>query len=250
MCDGPAGHRRITVAGAMFEHVRGSGSGASTSGDRARGLMLVAALALPSCDAPPPPDLQAPTERAASSTPAPTAPRDRPHDYATAHPKKGAVLGGEEVARAVTWPEASTVDAPLRDRMAPASREKLAGAALPVLVPALGIEAGHLTVGDGWYAFSATHDGATINVQGSARARVYPGIGHADPPHLVRGRGAFISQNEGIWVVSWIEHGASYSVELECADPRGPACRGPDRAVEIAQTLAFVGGRGEKGGPQ
>jgi hypothetical protein len=194
------------------------------------------------CDAPPPPAPSEPSERAASSEPATS--HARPDDFATPRAKKGAVLGGEEVRRTVTWPAASDVDAALRGRLAVAQRGEIDAATLPVLLPVRGTEGGHLTVGDGWYAFSTKDDGTTINVQGSARARVYPGIGKADPPHVVRGQGAFISQNEGIWVVSWIEHGASYSVELECADPRGPLCRGPERAVEIAQALGLVGGHG------
>lgn len=148
----------------------------------------------------------------------------------------------------VTWPERGELDATLRDRIAAGERDRIDDAALPVLVPAVGVESGVLTVGEGWYAFSTKDGDTTINVQGSARARVHPGIRKADPPHVVRGQGAFISQNEGIWVVTFIEHGASYSVELECADPRGPACSGPERAVEIAQGLGLVGGRGLKGG--
>lgn len=151
----------------------------------------------------------------------------------------------------VTWPDRAEVDVAARERIASAQRGRVDEAALPVLVPAVGVESGLLTVGEGWYAFSTRDGDTTINVQGSARARVYPGIRKADPPHVVRGRGAFISQNEGIWVVSFIENGASYSVELECADPRGAECSGPEKAVEIAQTLTLVGGRGlSEGSPK
>ena len=53
-----------------------------------------------------------------------------------------------------------------------------------------------------------------------------------------------MSKNEGIWVVSWIEHGAAYMLEVACDDPRAPACKSPDHAVQLVQALAFVGGKG------
>lgn len=200
---------------------------------------------LSGCDAPPPaaPGDEAQARDAAVGGSA-AGDADAPGDLAVARPKKAKVIGGESVARTIAWPEASTIDPALRDRLAAASRHAADDAALPVLVPIESTDRGHLTVGDGWYAFSTRDGDTTVSVQGSARARIHAGIGRADPMHVVRGQGAFVSNNEGIWVVSWLEHGAAYSLELECDDPRAPACEGPARAVEIATNLGLVGGRG------
>ncbi len=167
---------------------------------------------------------------------------DTPTDYAIARPRKGTVIGGEKVARTIAWPDAAAIDAPTRQRLSAAVHERLAAAPLPVLVPGEGAEGGELFVGDTWYAYSAQLRGARVSIQGSAQARVHGHIEAADPTETIRGVGGFVSSNESIWTLSWIENGAAYSLELECDDPEAPPCADPDRAMALAESMVFVGG--------
>jgi hypothetical protein len=196
---------------------------------------LLLAIAAGGCDAPT-------TEPTSESTQVTSRRADAPEDYAAAGPKKGQILGGERVARTVQWPAADQLDAPTRERLSSAAVSALGRAPLPVLVPAEGVERGQLFVGESWYAFSTEIEGTSVSVQGSAEAKVHPHIRKADPTQTVRGRGGFVSQNESIWSVSWIENGVAYSLELQCDDPRAAACADPNRAVELAQSMVFVGG--------
>ena len=168
---------------------------------------------------------------------------DAPDDYAVARPRKGKIIGGEKVARTIAWPEAAQVDAPTRQRLSAAVHARLPEAPLPVLVPDDGAEKGELFVGETWYAWSAEVDGgAKVSVQGSAQARVHAHIDAADPTETIRGVGGFISSNESIWTLSWIENGAAYSLEHECDDPKAALCENPDRALALAESMVFVGG--------
>lgn len=163
-------------------------------------------------------------------------------DYAVARPRKGEIIGGEKVARTIVWPDASQIHAPTRQRLGANVRDKVPAAPLPVLVPREGAERGELVLGETWYAYSAALDGATLSIQGSAQARVHTHMKAAQPTEEVRGVGGFISSNESIWTVSWIEHGAAYSLELECANPKDNRCEDPNRALELAESMVFVGG--------
>jgi hypothetical protein len=172
---------------------------------------------------------------------------DGPDALRSTRPRKGTIIGGERVARAVVWPTPATLDAGVRDRMAVAARGELSRSPLPVLVPPDGIERGELYVGEGWYAFTTKLHGQTLSVQGSAQARVHRHVHNEDPSYEIRGNGGYISQNEAIWAVSWIENGAAYSVELECDDPSASACANPDRVLALVDAMVFVGGAGEGG---
>jgi hypothetical protein len=176
-------------------------------------------------------------------------------DYTATRPRKGEILGGERVSRTITWPSpdasgdasgdegGTALDEGARDRLSAPAKVALRSAPVPVLVPDEGTDRGELFVGDTWYAFSTKIPGASISVQGSAQARVHGHIGHADPTQTVRGHGGFVSSNESIWSVSWIEHGAAYSLELSCDDPRASICATPDRAMALAEAMVYVGGK-------
>ena len=60
----------------------------------------------------------------------------------------------------------------------------------------------------------------------------------------VRGRPAWITQNESIWSATWEENGVSYVAEVECSRPTDARCQSPDVLVELTESLVFVGGAG------
>jgi hypothetical protein len=151
-------------------------------------------------------------------------------------PARGRVIGGEVIRRRVEHPT------PAEPRLAatPALRTEASRTPLPVLVPPDGADRAQLHTGDGWYALTVHGAGYTINLQASARARLYPGI----VPHRgdwdVRGTDGVVTSNEGIWSISWVEHNVAYSLELECSSADSAMCRDEDAAVAIVESLALV----------
>jgi hypothetical protein len=167
-------------------------------------------------------------------------------DLATSTPRRGRVIGGEVVRREVRWPSegarADTVRAELDDR----SSDAIDRSEVPVLVPPSVATAGRVMTGDGWYAFWGRGDAFTVSVQGSARARIHPDVRAADPDWIVRDTGAHLTHNEGIWSVSFIENGAAYAVEVECDEPFAGPCSDEAFVVELAESLVYVGGTGDR----
>lgn len=58
----------------------------------------------------------------------------------------------------------------------------------------------------------------------------------------VRGTGAMITETDGIWTASWIEHGVAYVASVECARADEPRCHGKGFIRELVDALVFVGG--------
>ena len=83
-------------------------------------------------------------------------------------------------------------------------------------------------------------------VQASAAAHLYPHIGAVTPHDRVRGVPGWITRNERIWSLSWIEHGAAYTLELECAEETDPRCRTDATARQLAAALVYAGGSGAR----
>jgi hypothetical protein len=166
-------------------------------------------------------------------------------DLSTSKPRRGRVIGGEVVEREVQWPTEGRVDV-VRAELDAASIDELDRSDVPVLVPPAVAIGGRVMIGEGWYAFAGRGDAYTVSVQGSARARVYPDVRAADPDWIVRDRGAHLTQNEGIWSLSFIEHGAAYAVEVECDEPFAGPCADESFVVELAESLVYVGGRGAR----
>jgi hypothetical protein len=163
---------------------------------------------------------------------------------AQAPPARGRVLGGEKVDRHVQWPR--QVDADARDALAPGSRATLASAPAPVLVPPAthALTGGTLIVGETWWAYTASQDGMTVAIQASTRARLHPHVGAFVPGDTVRGLPGRVQQAHGIWLLSWIENGTAYSLELECTSPELPPCENDAQARALADALVHVGGAG------
>jgi hypothetical protein len=92
-------------------------------------------------------------------------------------------------------------------------------------------------------------DGVTVSLQANRLARRHAALPPALGRDVVRGRDAWITQNEGIWSATWTEHGVSYVLEVECARPGEDARCASDAYVRaLAEELVFVGGSFEQGG--
>ena len=166
-------------------------------------------------------------------------------ELATTKPRRGRVIGGESVRREIAWPVAQTRADAVRAELDATTTEDVDRSDVPVLVPPAVATGGRVMIGDGWYAFSGRGDAFTISVQGSARARVYPHVRAAEPDWIVRDQGAYLTRNEGIWSVSWIEHGAAYAIEIECDEPFAGPCADETFVVELTESLVYLGGKGD-----
>jgi len=159
---------------------------------------------------------------------------------------------------AVTWPDASKVDeraiaalaAPRSDgSSAIGSRELsalIARSPVPVLAPSRVVLASPSLVVEGeYFALSGRVDGATIALQGTRAAHRYEGLEPVAGDRVLRATKGFVSVNEGIRTASWMENGAAYSVDVECADLVNDArCASDDFLLSIVAQLTYVGGSG------
>jgi hypothetical protein len=144
----------------------------------------------------------------------------------------------------VQWPGDADADAQLVARLPPQLRADVGAAPLPVLLPTtVGLEGAKLMRGDDWYALWVAQDGLTITLNASGTARVHPHVRGGNLPHTVRGSEALVTQNEAVWTATWIEHGVAYDLGLECADPSMAACSDDAMVRQLAESLAFAGGR-------
>jgi hypothetical protein len=118
---------------------------------------------------------------------------------------------------------------------------------VPVLAPARAkLEDPRVIVDAEYYAISGKMTGATIAIQGTRLAHKYDNIKKIDGDRALRGTHGFVTVNEGIRSASWMENGASYSVDVECRDPVGDVrCTSDAYVLELAESLVFVGGAGE-----
>lgn len=154
------------------------------------------------------------------------------------------------VRPAVAWPASSRVDERALASLGREGREAevralVARSPVPVLAPQeLVLGTPTLVVEGEYYALTGRVAGATIAMQGTRAAHRYHGIEPATGNRDVRGTKGFVSGNEGIRTVSWIENGAAYSVDVECADPRDARCLSDDFVLSLVTQLTFVGGAG------
>jgi hypothetical protein len=147
---------------------------------------------------------------------------------------------------AIAWPPASQVDGRALAALGAEAASRVARAPVPVLAPPDPLDAPTLVVGPEYYAISARargEAGATIRVQGTRAAHRVEGLAPLVGDRAVRGVRGFVTVNEGIRSASWIEDGAAYVVDVECADPfRDPRCTDDTFVLDLAARLAFVGG--------
>jgi hypothetical protein len=155
------------------------------------------------------------------------------------------VVAPSVVPRTITWPAAATRDARAFAVLGDATRasELLGRSPVPVLAPTdVAFERPTFVVGAEYYALTGRVNGATIAIQGTRAARRYDGIAPVTGDRSLRGGRGFISVNEGIRTSSWMENGAAYSVDIECADPNDSRCANDAFVIDLVEHLAFAGG--------
>ena len=160
-------------------------------------------------------------------------------------PRRAAVLGGERVRRVAQWPADEAIDESVIAMMPSAGRSAIDALALPALVstrPGFASTTKVMT-GERWYATWAQHDGLTVTLNASGEARVHPHVKSFSGNQRVRDTEAFVTQNETIWSVTWIENGVAYDLGLECESPTMPECQDGAFAMGLAEDLAYVGPR-------
>jgi hypothetical protein len=152
----------------------------------------------------------------------------------------------------VLWPGSAAIDAAARAALRPDQLAAVRTSNVPVLVPKEAVIGGGrstFVVKPGWYTLSLHRPGSTIVVTGTRVSHVYPHVPATPGRDRVRGVPAHVTLNEGIRSASWGEHGAQYSIELECDDPRAPLCADDAELRALADSLVYVGGAGEGGAP-
>jgi hypothetical protein len=174
-------------------------------------------------------------------------PQERGSDEASPPPPpKTAPQKKQVVQSAVSWPARATLDEPTRQALSPKSLAAVDRSPVPVLVvarPAL-LAASTVMSKAAWYALSTRDVGITVSLSASNVAHRYPRTPLVRGPRKVRGQDAFVTQNEGIWSAAWVESGAAYSLELECATPSDARCADPSYLMGLADDLRYVGGAG------
>jgi hypothetical protein len=131
-------------------------------------------------------------------------------------------------------------------RMSEASRAEVAQSPVPVLAvaDAKWLASMVVTTGPHWYATSVRDGGLTVSIHGTRLAHVHQEIPAAEGRSRVRGKPAFVTENEGIVSASWLEDGIAYALDVECYDRGDARCRSEAFVLELGRKLVFVGGRG------
>lgn len=160
------------------------------------------------------------------------------------------------VRPSVAWPAASSVDdRALQSILAGAYAAKgtdpreiramVARSPVPVLAPREIVLASPTLVVEGeYFALTGRVDGVTISLQGTRAAHRYQDIEPAPGNRDLRSTRGFVSVNEGIRTASWIENGAAYTADVECADVHDARCENEAFLLSLVAQLAFVGGSG------
>jgi len=144
----------------------------------------------------------------------------------------------------VAWPPHSAIDLSARAALDDQARQAVDQAPVPVMVPAgrEWLARARVIARQHWVAVSSANDGVTISIQGNRLAHRYPQIPPARGNRQIRGWPGFITQQDHIWSLSWLEHGVAYTLDLECASPEDARCADERHALELAAGLAYVGG--------
>lgn len=161
------------------------------------------------------------------------------------------VSAGPLARTSIAFPNASPDQVALA-ALPPAEAAKVGASPVPVWVPRGGFSEVRVVAEPGFYAYFGVADAplpdgrvsrATVSVQGTRFAHE-----HADFPsdvstHRMRGARGLFTINEGIVTTTWVEGGASYSVDVECSVAGDPRCKDERFVLELTDGLAFVGGQ-------
>jgi ribose 1,5-bisphosphokinase PhnN len=119
---------------------------------------------------------------------------------------------------------------------------------VPALVPRAQSLAGEVFVTSGEHHFAVSANDGRIALSLHASRLFYDrAVPASQGNRALRGTRALVTENEGIWSASWMEHGVAYTLELECARHDDARCAGDRHLVALAEGLSYVGGAG--GGP-
>lgn len=145
----------------------------------------------------------------------------------------------------ITW--SANVDARALGSLGDAdARARVTRSPVPVLAPTnVTLERPTFIVEAEYYALTGRVQGATIAIQGTRAQKRYDSIAPVQGDRTLRGQHGFVSTNEGIRTSSWMENGAAYSVDIECADTNDTRCTGEAFLLAIVESLANAGGAGK-----
>lgn len=163
---------------------------------------------------------------------APPAPTDSPAPQ----------VAGKTVRPKILWPSGHVDEAALA-ALGP-DRANVARSPVPVLAPKdARLEDPKVMIDAEYYAIAGKLSGATISIQGTRLAHKYDTIPPTPGDRPMRGGHGFVTVNEGIRSASFVENGAAYSVDVECADPTHDArCTGDAFVLGLVESLVYVGG--------
>ena len=161
------------------------------------------------------------------------------------------VSAGPLARTAIAFPDGPPDEAALA-ALPRAEAAKVAAAPVPVWVPRGTFSEVRVVAEPGFYAYfgvanATLPDGrvsrATVSVQGTRFAHEHPEFPRDVTTHRMRGARGLFTMNEGIVTTTWVEGGASYSVDVECSVAGDPRCKDERFVLELTDGLAFVGGR-------
>jgi hypothetical protein len=148
----------------------------------------------------------------------------------------------------IEWPAAGTQDQAARLSLsADGTRSEaqisalLARSPVPVLVPRdRTLEKPTLSVGREYFALTGRDRGTTIHTQGTRAATRHAEIAPVAGNRDMRGTKGFVTENEGIRTAAWVEHGAAYSVDVECSQHDDARCQSDAYLLDVVSHLVFV----------
>jgi len=203
-----------------------------------RSRLFIALLGLAACESrtpsleeAPPPDPQAAAEAA-------------PVEFAATPPREAPPKVAPTDVRTPEWP--AERDEFARSRLTDAARVEVDRSPLPALVVAETklLASTVVTTGPHWYSATSRDGGLTTTLHGTRLAHQHAHIPPASGRSAVRGRPAFVTENEGIVSAAWVEGGVAYALDVECRDRDDARCHGEGFVVGLASRLVFVGGHG------
>lgn len=153
------------------------------------------------------------------------------------------------LAREVVWPDASTIDHAALEALPPLAAERVAASRVPVLLPPRveWLAAANVVTKHDWTSGSMRQSDAGVVTTARRLAHEVPGLAPVKGNRPLRRTTGFVTQNERVWVASWIENNVAYTVEVECDKASDARCADDSFVIGLANELVYVGGAGERG---
>jgi hypothetical protein len=151
----------------------------------------------------------------------------------------------------LAWPKVESVDQAVLRALPAETQAAIAKTPLPVLWPQTQLSDVTFVGERAFYSVSGHVDDtlasgersrATIQVHAARELVTHAEFPAFQPNARVRGLGALFTINEDIATVTWLEHGVSYAVDVECSNAKDTRCQGDAFVRSVADSLSFVGG--------